>query len=73
MDSDGISSLLRTGSVRVTMNDGSQFELPPLGEKCLVGPISVRSLFKDEASGKPRINILSLLSMVRAEQIEPIA
>lgn len=72
MDRDEIIKLLDRGPLRVTMNDGSQFIIPS-GDRTLVSSISVHVLYQDESDGKWRFHILSLLGMVRAEEIESAA
>lgn len=73
MDRDELIEMLRRGPVRVTMNDGSQHVVSDYGERTLVSSLSVHSLYRDERDGKWRFHVLSLLGMVRAEEIESAA
>jgi len=72
MDRDEINAFLSRGPIRVTMNDGSQFVIPS-NDRTLVSSISVHVLYQDESDGKWRFHILSLLSMVRAEELKNAA
>ncbi len=68
MDRDELVALLNRGPIRVTMNDGSQFEIPS-GEKTLISSISAHVLYQDEGDHKWKFHVLSLLGMVRAEEL----
>lgn len=73
MDRDEIIELLKRGPIRVTMNDGSEHVIPAYGERALVSSLSIHVLYQDESDGKWRFHILSLLGMVRAEELESAA
>ena len=73
MDRDELVTMLRNGPVRVTMNDGSQYVIPPIGENSMVSSLSVHVLYQDEKDSKWRFHVLSLLTMVRAEEMESAA
>jgi len=69
MDRDEIVELLKRGAIRLTMNDGSQFDIPS-SDQTLISSISAHVLYKDESDNKWKFHILSLLGMVRAEELE---
>ena len=68
MDRETLTNAIKGGPVRVTMNDGSKYEIPSL-EVCLVSEISAYVLYRDE-NEKWRTHILSLVGMTRIEELK---
>ena len=67
MDRVTLVEAIKRGPVRVTMNDGSQFEIPSL-EFCAVGDIAAYVLLRGE-DGKLRPRHLALVCMVQIEEL----
>ena len=69
MDRDTLLEEIRTGPVRVHMNDGTSF-LIPSREVALVDQIAASVLYKDDA-GIWKTHVLSLVCMTRIERMTP--
>ena len=69
MDRDRLLGEIRTGPVRVHMNDGTSF-LIPSREVALVDQIAASVLYKADA-GIWRTHVLSLVCMTRIERMTP--
>jgi len=68
MDREELHEALNRGPVAVTMNDGSRYVIPSL-EMAVVSDLSASVLYKSD-DGKWRTHILSLVAMVRIEELE---
>ena len=67
MDRTTLVNAIKNGPVRVTMNDGSQYEIPNV-EFCVVSDIAAFVLVRN-ADGKLGAKILALVCML---SIEPL-
>lgn len=67
MDRQTLLEAVKRGPVRVTMNDGSKYEIPSL-EFCAVGDIAAYVLLRGE-DGKLRARHLALVCMVEIEEL----
>lgn len=61
---------IHDGPIRVTMNDGSQFDIPS-PEFAIVDRRSAHVLTKDESEGTMIARILSLACMVSIQKMAP--
>ena len=66
MDRETFLAALRKGPIRVTMNDGSQYNIQST-ELCVVDQIAAHALYQEDGVWKTRI--LSLVCMI---SIEPL-
>jgi len=67
MDREALVEAIKRGPVRVTMNDGSKYDIPSL-EFCAVGNIAAYVLLKGD-DGKLRPRHLALVCMVQIEEM----
>ncbi|MEZ6090377.1 MAG: hypothetical protein R3C05_20600 [Pirellulaceae bacterium] len=68
MDRETVLSELRTGPIRIVMNDGTSHDVDS-SEMALVDDIAARVMFRDD-KGKYRTKVLALVCMVSIEQQE---
>lgn len=62
--------LVRRGPIRLTMNDGSVYDVPGV-EHCLVSQISISVLVKSTSDGKWRQHHLPLVTIAGVEELQP--
>ena len=75
MDREEIMELIRKGPIRVTMNDGSTYDVAGV-EYCLVTPISMSVMVKntDASVDKEwRTHHLPLVTIAGVEELQPHA
>ena len=69
MDRDELMNLIRRGPIRITMNDGSTYDVPSR-EFATVSDISASILYKS-TDGKWRHHHLPLVTMAGVEELQP--
>jgi hypothetical protein len=69
MDREELTKLLLSGPIRITMNDGSTYDVPSR-EFATVSDISASILYK-APDGKWRHHHLSLVTMAGVEELQP--
>lgn len=69
MDREEMMALIRKGPIRITVNDGSTYDVPNM-ECCLVSQISISVLVKSGEDGKWRQHHLPLVTIAGVEELQ---